>query len=243
MVHMRMLLQYNIPLVCFLHLLDIVKNVYGLDSCSRCRKDVRLVRSGILQRITYYCETCQQLYVASTTASGSGSGSRFSGSSSSDGSSNTSSGSGSRSGTINSSSTCINRYSDHEKRSFNNGEYPTTAYTSNIRITSSSSSNTEVLSEYPNLSSAGVTKWKCRFCEYLNIVSDLDDHHNDENYLCCTICGESWRNENKKRNSSDGFINEPGSAGDSSSSSSLVVVVVVVCMYVVCMFKILIKIA
>ena len=228
MVHMRMLLQYNIPLVCFLHLLDIVKNVYGLDSCSRCRKDVRLVRSGILQRITYYCETCQQLYAASTTASGSsssGSGSRFSGSSSSGGSSSTSSGTSIRSGTINSSSTSINTYSDHESGSFNNGEFPTTAYTSNIRITS----NTEVLSEYPNLSSAGVTKWKCRFCEYLNIVSDLDDHHNDENYLCCTICGESWRNENKKRNSSDGFINEPGSAGDSSSSS---LVVVVVCMYV-----------
>ena len=220
-----MLLQSNIPLVCFLHLLDIVKNVYGLDSCSRCRKDVRLVRSGILQRITYYCETCQQLYASSTTASGSGSSSRVSSSSSSGSSSGTSS----RSGTINSSSTCINRYSDHESRSFNNGEYPTTAYTSNIRITSSTSSNTEVFSEYPNLSSAGVTKWKCRFCEYLNIVSDLDDHHNDENYLCCTICGESWRNENKKRNSSDGFINEPGSAGD-SSSSSLVVVVVVVCM-------------
>ena len=42
--------------------IEIEKSVYGKDVCKRCQKTVRLVRSGVLQRITYYCEGCQVNY-------------------------------------------------------------------------------------------------------------------------------------------------------------------------------------
>eukprot|EP00597_Dinobryon_sp_UTEXLB2267_P007290 CAMPEP_0170084326 /NCGR_PEP_ID=MMETSP0019_2-20121128/19572_1 /TAXON_ID=98059 /ORGANISM="Dinobryon sp., Strain UTEXLB2267" /LENGTH=225 /DNA_ID=CAMNT_0010300401 /DNA_START=190 /DNA_END=864 /DNA_ORIENTATION=+ len=45
---------------------DIFKSVYGVEVCITCRQGIRLVRSGILQRITYFCESCQILYTSSS---------------------------------------------------------------------------------------------------------------------------------------------------------------------------------
>ena len=149
------------------------------------------MRSGVLQRITYYCETCQRLYTAATTASSS------SCSSSSSGIDND----------TNAICSGANSRFDHNNRSNNNNN----SYVD-------SNSTAEELYLDLNLTSARITKWKCKFCEYLNMVSDLDDCHNDKQYEC-TICGEAWNIVTKKINSSsDGFINETRSAGDADTT-------------------------
>ena len=39
----------------------IVKAVYGLKNCSSCGAQIKLVRSGVAQRITFYCPLCQTI--------------------------------------------------------------------------------------------------------------------------------------------------------------------------------------
>lgn len=172
--------------------LDIVKNIYGLDRCGRCSKDVRLVRSGILQRITYYCETCQRLYTATTSTIDCSS------------TTTTSSSSSGISSGINAIGNGGNSNVDHRNR--NNS-------------TVSRNSTAGELSHDLNLPSIEITKWKCRFCEYLNMVSDLDGPSNG----ICAICGEASNIVPKERNSlSDGFFFKSRSAGDANTIKYIV---------------------
>ena len=150
------------------------------------------MRSGILQRITYYCETCQRLYTATTTTI--------------DCCSTTTT-----SSNISGISSGIN--------AIGNGGNSNVDHHNNSNSTVNRNSTAGELSHDLNLLSKEITKWKCRFCEYLNMVSDLDGPSNG----ICAICGEASNIVPKERHSSsDGFIFKPRSTGDANTIKYIV---------------------